>query len=502
MRLADLVELEAQIALERDLDSEHLHARDREIGAELEARRFSDRGALLSAWVDALVARGEATGLGPKVTAAHRLTTYGLVIVGAALGWGTAAVTLAYDGRHPINVLEYLLVVVGVQAGLLALFVIGLPLARLGARLPVVGDVRAVLGWSVRAIERGLGRASTQVDPERRAAWAAAQARLRTRASLYRDVERWILLAMTQTFAVAFNLAALGCALRLVLFTDLAFAWGTTLELSTARFAELVQAAAVPWQAVFPEAVPSPHLVEVTRYSRLEGAYVHASSGRAADPSAVGQWWRFLVAATVTYGLAPRLALLVVALAGRARGLRRLPLDAPDVDRIVRRMRAPRVRTRAEAPPTDAPEPAPAPSPPARSSPGVAAPTVILWRDVPLSEATTRAFVQRALHLDAGEIAHAGGVDFAAEDAVLARIEGRPASVVVVAEAWEAPDKSVRRFLARLRTALGPNHTIHVLLTGEASAEAPGRPAESQLEVWRERLALLEDPYLGVEAAP
>lgn len=503
MRLTDLVELEAQIALERERDPEDLHARDRAIGAELEARGadFSDRDGLLSAWVDGLTTRGAATGLGPKVAAAHRLATYGLVLTGVALGWGTATVTLAYDGRDPINVLEYLLAVVGSQVVLLGLLVLGVLLARFGARIPVVGDVQAILGWMVRGLERRVEKASLHIDSDRRTAWQVVQARLRARASLYTNVERWVLLAMTQSFAVAFNAAVLLAGLRLVLFSDLAFAWNTTLELSTARFAEIVQAAGLPWHALWPQAVPSPHLVEVTRYSRLEGAYVHASAGRSADPSAVGQWWRFLVAATVAYGFLPRLSLLTAALIGRARALRRLPLDTPDVDRILRRMRAPRVRTQAEQTPTDGPDLSPARPVASASQAGAAGATVILWRDVPLTDPATRAVVRAVLDVEPGEVARAGGMDFAADGALLAGLSKQPGPVVLIAEAWEAPDKGTRRFLAQVRESLGPQLVIHVLLIGEADTTGPGRPAPGDLELWRDRLGLLGDPYLGVEAA-
>lgn len=502
MRLTDLVELEAQIALERDQDPGDLHRRDRSIGADLEARGvdFSDRDGLVSAWLDGLGAQGSATGLGPKVAMAHRLATYGLVLIGAFAGWGTAALTLAYDGRVPINVLQYLLLVVGAQVVLLFLLLFGLFLRRFGAYIPVLGDVQSILGWLLALLQGRLQSASAHIDSERRTAWQIVQARLRTRASLYSNVERWVLLAMVQSFAVAFNIAVLVAGLRLVLFSDLAFAWNTTLELSTARFAEIVHIAALPWQAIWPEAVPSPQLVELTRYSRLEGAYLHAGAGRAADQGLVGQWWRFLVAATVVYGLLPRLCLLTAGLIGRTRALARLPLDTPDVDRIIRRMRAPRVRTHAERAPTDRPDLSPVPPVDAASPTQAAGAQVILWRDAPLTDAATQAVVRSVLDVEPGPVARAGGMDFAADAALLAQLCKQPTPVVLVAEAWEAPDKGTRRFLAEVRAALGAQLVIHVLLIGAAEDEAPAAPTSDDLALWRDRLSLLADPYLGVEA--
>ena len=113
--------------------------------------------------------------------------------------------------------------------------------------------------------------------------------------------------------------------LRLVVFSDVAFAWSTTLvDLDAARFHALVTALARPWAWLWRDAVPSLALVEATR-SRLEGAYVqHAGGGRAVDPALVGGWWRYLLAA-IAYGLLPRALALAVARLRAARLLARLP---------------------------------------------------------------------------------------------------------------------------------------------------------------------------------
>jgi len=70
--------------------------------------------------------------------------------------------------------------------------------------------------------------------------------------------------------------------------------------------------------------------------------------------------------------------------------------------------------------------------------------------------------------------------------------------VLVVAEAWEAPDRGVLRLMRELRAALDRRLPVRVLLldTSEGTLRPPPR---EQVQLWREGLGRLEDPYLGVE---
>ena len=519
MKLEDLVDLEAQLAVDADRPPEALRERDRALFRGLQGVDPDDRGALLAAWLRAL--RGDEPSLGRRVAGACRLLSYALVVLGATLGWTTATVLLAYSGDTPINVANFLLVVVGAQLALLAGLLVGLPLLRAFPGLPLLGDLRAGLRWATELLERVIDRADERLSPERREAWRAGRARLRARASLYGDVERHVLLGLTQTFGVAFNVAVLCCCLRLIVFYDLAFAWSTTLQVEPARFHRIVSGLAAPWGWALPDAVPTLELVEATRYSRLDDRYAGALAGRAMDVQAVGGWWPFLVAATVTYGLLPRALLLALAWAGRARALGRLPLDAPDVDRVVRRLRAPLLETRAAGRAASAVAPAPLVTPgpasvPAREPAPVAPPqpaagpplatggreraAVVLWRDLPTPPAGVASAIASSLGLEVVSTLQAGGRDVARDQAACRSLAGGGDRVLVLAEGWEAPDRGVRVFLSDLRAALGPRRPVLVLLVDEASGGdgwAPARPTDVAL--WRDRLALLEDNYLGVE---
>lgn len=110
--------------------------------------------------------------------------------------------------------------------------------------------------------------------------------------------------------------------LALLLFTDLAFGWSSTLIDEPARVASLGRAVAVPWQWFWPAAVPGIELVEATRYARIDPL--------AGQAQWAGDWWRFLLASLLVYNLLPRFLIAIgIALNLRWRGQHQLLVRAP-----------------------------------------------------------------------------------------------------------------------------------------------------------------------------
>jgi hypothetical protein len=495
MTLANLIDLEAQLSRDRDVDPAALATRDRALLAGIPAVDAGRRGPLLARWLEALRAREPATlHPGRAVTGALATVRAALVLGGLLLGWGAGTALTRYGGGHPVNVWDLLLAFVGVQVALLVLLLASfvLPLATFGA--PVTGLLRGAVGALYPRVAARLARDGAGRAEEWRVLWH----RVRSRRSLYHAVEPWLLLSLTQAFGVAFNLGVLAAVLRLVVFTDVAFGWSTTLvELDAARFHALARAIAGPWRALWPEAVPSEALVDATRYSRLEAAYAAAGAGRSAHPELVGGWWRFLVAALLVYGFLPRALLLAGARLRVARLLATLPHDDAEVTRLVARLSAPHVDMRAPLAESSGVAPGGRLGPAPAAAPGTPC-AVVLWRDVP-GGAPLEAAVSHALGRPVLRTRSAGGRDH--EEVGPAAFEALGAGVdpvVVVAEAFEPPDRAARRFLAALRHALGPRRLVLVLLVG-AAAEGPRPPRDADVRVWRDSLASLEDPFLAVE---
>jgi hypothetical protein len=490
MKLADLIDLEAQLARDRDADPAALDARD---GGSLPSV-VADRGQMLRRWLELRRNAGPGQSFpGAAVASALRTVRAALIVLGLVLGWGAATAVLHYTGEQPVNAWEFLLVFVGVQLLLFVLLLASffLPVAALGT--PLLGLFRGILAWVYPRLAARAERGAA----DRLAEWRTLWHRLRSRRSLYHHLEPWLLLGLTQAFGVAFNLGALLGCLRLIVFSDIAFSWSTTLvQLDAARFHALVHALAAPFAWLWPEADPSPALVEVTRYSRLAGTYVLSGVGRSARPELVGGWWPFLLSALVFYGLLPRLLTLTIAQLRVRRLLSRLPLDDAEVSRLVRRIAEPRVETRSTT--------AEPPLPSLGSVPTIPMPagshdrcTVVLWRDVPQGAALEEA-IARQTRWPVAAVHPAGGRDYEEGSIDWARLVNGKGPVVVVAEGWEAPDKAVLRLMRELRRAVGEGRHLVVLLADVEAARV--RPSLAQdVRIWQEGLAPLEDPYLAVQ---
>lgn len=111
----------------------------------------------------------------------------------------------------------------------------------------------------------------------------------------YGRVAYWILESMFQRMAIAFYIAALTMATLLIAFTDIAFGWSPTLNLSPTALHAVFEMISAPWSSWLPLAVPSTELVEVSLYFRLGQQCADV------DVQRLGQWWPFVIACLVCW---------------------------------------------------------------------------------------------------------------------------------------------------------------------------------------------------------
>jgi hypothetical protein len=125
---------------------------------------------------------------------------------------------------------------------------------------------------------------------------------------------------------------------------------------------------------------------------------------------------------------------------------------------------------------------------------------VVCWADVPLSVAEAGARIRRRFGWPVSAVHAIGGKDAQGQHKLLESIAGRGSQdpVVVIAEAWEAPGKAVRRLLRDVRAAVGARRPILLcLVAGDRGAWTP--PADQDRRIWRRAARGLADPYLRVE---
>jgi hypothetical protein len=481
--LAELIDLEVQLAADEERSESALAARDAEIAGAVRGKPTSRR-ALLGAWLHEVRQRPSP---GQTAVRSYRRASALLSLAMFGVGALVAVSIFNFTGDHPINVLIVLGVFVLLQLLSLAVSVVALAVAA--ARPGFFEGMPLVLFMKQLAARLWRRASEERVDEATR----TAVNRLLSRRSLYRGVERYVLFRHVQVAAVWFNLGALAVLLVEVTVTDLAFGWSTTLQLGPERFFQMCERLSAPWSHWFPDAIPSRELVQATQYFRLEGAYVGAADGaRIADPSLSGRWWPFLAACLVTYGLLPRLVFAAWSRLMVALSLRTVPLDTPDITRVLARLDTPGLwRSHSDDPGNIAPLGAGLdPVGSLGDKPGRA--VGVLWRDAEIAQSSVAGFAraryQAAMQSPLGA---AGGHDFTEDQRFVESLDpADDALLLIVAEPWTVPDAALKRFIGEAR-ARGSKRPIVVALTGGGSGE--------DAAIWAGYLAELRDPYLYFE---
>ncbi len=439
--LAAVVDVRRWLRQDSDTPYPERLARDRALGRELTAR--DDLQKVLGWWERLGAAREDVPGgepAGSRVAALARMVVWLLLGGGFLAGALLGAVAFDYDGRHPVNLLMLLGLLVGVPLLLLALTL----LLLVAGRVPGLATLRAGMG---------------ALNPAR---WAGAWLDRVAGLELYGGFAgtgsafaRWQLVAFSQWFALGYFAGVLLTGAVLVTVTDLAFGWSSTLELDARTVHELFALLAVPWQGWLPWAVPDLALVEASRFYRLETDPVAK-----VEAMRLGGWWPFVLLTILFWGLLPRLVLLLVAQRRLARALRAMLCEDPEVVALLDRLQVPRVAFAGDGPAMREPESAASTGAPAPAGDG---PTVtVVWNHA-LPEADARAWWARWFGGGDGPVLGAGARSGGEELlAALAPRKPGPFRILVITKGWEPPLLEFVDFLQRLRAAAGPEATVVV----------------------------------------
>ena len=504
MLLADLVDLEwllrdgpESAGLDRDRERSLVRkiAADREIDLS-NARAHVDadpelRAAIAGGWLEAL-RRTRDDLPGSRVAHALDITGWILVAAGLLLGGGAAKAFLSYDGTVPVNVLHF------------ATFFFGLQIALLIAMLVAVARARHRGGNhpGPSLLHRPIAALASRFFGPGGQAVAEAMRAMRTRRSLYADVERWTLFALAQRFGVAFNVGALIVGFGLIAFSDLVFSWSTTLDLDPKTVATGVRGLALPWWWL-PEAVPTLDVVEATQWSRMTKSFV-GETPPAEAVALAARWWSFTIAGLVAWGLVPRVLALIAGSYRARRARSAASLDHAGYQQLFDRLLPPSIGWEGPAPsdvvgtaPRDGLGPQTSHPP---TAPG--APTwVVVWGSLARSRDIVASHVGRRLSADIRGVSTAGGADLAADAQAAQALQKAGATrVVLVAAAGQQPTADVLEFTASLRSAIG---SARPLIIGLVEIRPSGFIADADADeraAWRRALGTLDDAHLWVEA--
>lgn len=501
MKLAELIDLENQILEDNKLDPSELRKRDRAIGIEFDSQKL-DRKQLFLAWLGR-VQKPDDSSLGKRVESVYGWLKVALVIAGLLFGAAAASATLAFDGTNPVNVVHFLAVFVGLQTLFLLIFLLTQLPPVLVRFLPGHGGLSNLVRALGFLLGKGLERLFSHLPAEKARTLQHDLNRLKLRQKIYQKIERWLLASLTQRFGVAFNVGALAVCLYLIIFSDLAFAWNTTLRIQSATFHTIVETISTPWAALLPHAVPSPELVEISRYFRIEGQYqVAGETARSLNPEAVGGWWAFLVLSLATYGLLPRLVTFAITLFKYRSSLRHAPLDAAEFEALYDRLTTPIIETRAPVPESDLIEHHASTLANIDIPPSGKTCSVVLWGEMAIDNKRAEETALQRFGWTCERVLPAGGFDARLDEQVCAALTADKkdrSPVLVLVESWEVPNKSVLHFLKKLRLGSDPKRPLLIGLVNTGGNGAVLPPEKDDWQNWREVLAELSDPYLRVE---
>lgn len=486
--LKDLIDLELLMDADRETDEESLARRDRALALQEGLLPPKAAGPCLHRWLQERRAVDMPSGSpGDQGTRALKILALLLTFFGMVSGGSAAVSLLRYSGSAPINVSWFIVVMILSQVLLLGLLVSVILIRTLSRTSSPHGLWKSL--W-----QKLLRRSGGQRPALERLQGLMARRGHRLGAALQGPL--WMI---SQLFAVGFNLGALGATLVLVLTSDLAFGWQTTLNGGPAGMHQFVHTLAAPWRALVPEAVALPSLAQV------EGSRIVLKEGVAALATRdLASWWPFLCWGMLFYGLLPRLIFILGAALRHHLFLSRLRFQDPACASVLLRMQTPLVS---------------ASSDPAPSENGLYATSTI----APDQQKSTPREIHAACWLVETDLAdeHLAarltdparekmglsitqilimGAENETPDTIAEKVLAtHPEQVALLIEAAQPPLLEHREILQQLRAGLGRETLIQIVLTARSQSGTPLVPISGRdQKIWLRAAEQWGDPYVGV----
>jgi len=328
--------------------------------------------------------------------------------------------------------------------------------------------------------------------------------RIKVKQKLYGSVEKWLVIRLTQRFGLSFNIGALATCLYLITFSDLAFAWNTTLEINNKTFHTITRTISAPWSALAPNGVPSLELVEQSRYFQLDDKYIDSQADNGIPKAiVVGRWWLFLILSLVVYGFIPRAIIYAFSTIKFKTALLKLPLKSAEFESLYDRLTRPLLQTRSIERDYSAPSDQFDTNFKYDFQTSSSICIAIQWGDIAMPDDQVFELIRNRFAWNVAKLLSAGGFDYIKSNlTALEMIEQQNDSlpILILVESWESPSAAILNFIKQLRTTLDASDHIIIGLVNTASRPVWQPPDKIEWQVWKNGIAKLADPYLRVES--
>ena len=546
----DIIDLDFLLGLDEgpeNADTDAIVSRDRDIFRQLKDGDCLGDAGLIAGWLEyrRLLFFHETGNGGPgaKLPGAlfesfYAWTARGMFACGLAAGGMGAYSFLAYHGSRPVNVTLFIAVFILFPALLcLAAALVGLHQFRSGPSGSGWAGVMHRLSMRL-FIDKFMGRLQKWAAPVQKhfpqvSKDAGDLLHLDTRP--FRSILFWPVFIVLSLGALGFSTGALGGTFFRIMVTDLAFGWQSTLLTSGESVHRLVTWMALPWSWAMPDIfVPALEQIEGSRIVLKEGIAGLASEHLAA-------WWPFLCMGLLVYALIPRIVLVGFAHAARTLALARFDLSRPGYQRLLMRMRTPRMGmdiketggSRAEF---RAPLPRPAPPPVVRKderSVVMPQPAAVLNTPGPKPEpepsvmpdearvkkntpgalvlGSARGFEENDMEQIRVGLAQQFGLHVSAavgihfdfdedQDQIAAQVKelGR-GPLIVLQEVWQPPIRGLLYYFVQIRQIFPDSPLWIVMIQTMDPGEKDVESSDVNFQVWKAAVNQLNDPLMVIE---
>jgi hypothetical protein len=413
-----------------------------------------------------------------------------LAIGGALIGWGAAVSVLQHQPvmangtREPVNVFLFIAVclIPPFSLAIISFLALVWPFKN---KTQAPWLLRQTTGWISHAMQR-LWRRAWQRDETKRREWEAWGNRMSQGLDAKPGLWQWPAVLILQWFGLGFTIAVFAATFTITLFNDKTFGWQTSYRnYGTGTVHAVTRTVASPWLiAGFESFCPSP--------SEIAATQVIPSQPDAKEPdlaiSGSEAWLRFLLAASLCYGVLPRILLIACGTIAWRRSLARDNLTDPRADRLFRRLDRPQVSISIH-------EDSPAgltslPRHPESSKPTRVHREAVLIRardGLPDASAISGFLTQNRDWTLSQETATWP------EAATL--LAGKESGALVLLEAaFMVPTMALHRQWSELREQLTTPLPFLILLVG-----ANGPPGQRELAIWQKKVAEWNDRWIEVE---
>ena len=435
------------------------------------------------------------------------IMTWISIFFGLVSGGATAASLLSYSGTTAVNVSGYFAVLIGLQLVLLLLLVMFSFGRIIGSRWLRASLLCNLLAAGVKKLfTYVLMRSQKLSTAEARLDFRSALSRIKLNHQEYGGLYFWPAFILLQLFGVTFNLAALVTSFIKISLTDIAFGWQSTLAVDPVQLAKIIQYLATPWSWMLPveTAYPSLAQIEGSRIILKDGLYLLTTNN-------LVSWWPFLLLAVFTYGLLPRLVLLIFGCLRMKTNLTRLRFDSARFRQLQQRMLSPILETQQVAANREqTSEPSGQSADPAYQAALEPAATsgakLLLIPDELYDDLKAKELEQLLkVHEGAGPYysLRTGALGQSEEELYcdIARTlhENPYTGIILLQEAWQPPLRELLGLLRRVRHELPRHYPLSIALVGKPHKEILLTPAKgADLNLWRKTMQTLADPYLAL----